>query len=145
MIDDTLIIDGVVHAFDFSDDNRAPGCDLRSYRGLQTFWHEVVHGALESPEPGYSMSLPEFTTRWHAEDLAHTFFVESEESVGPTARIAAYVAALLNRYPDIDTDAGEDSPWSTGPLLSEASGPLVYFPMVWSRCDEVSTSFSAAA
>ena len=65
-------------------------------------------------------------------------FVESEESVEPTARVAAYVAALLNRYPDIDTDAGDDSPWSSGPLLSEASGPLVYFPMVWSRCDEVS-------
>ncbi|WP_063763933.1 hypothetical protein [Actinoplanes subtropicus] len=65
-------------------------------------------------------------------------FVESAESVEPTARIAAYVAALLDRYPDIDTDAGDDSPWSSGPLLSEASGPLVYFPMVWSRCDEVS-------
>lgn len=33
-------------------------------------------------------------------------FVESEESVEPTARIAAYVATLLDRYPDIDTDAG---------------------------------------
>lgn len=65
-------------------------------------------------------------------------FVESGESVEPTARIAAYVGALLDRYPDIDTDAGDDSPWSSGPLLGEASGPLVYFPMVWSRCDEVS-------
>ncbi|WP_063763923.1 hypothetical protein [Actinoplanes subtropicus] len=65
-------------------------------------------------------------------------FVESEESVDPTARIAAYVAALLDRYPDIDTAAGDDSPWSSGPLLREASGPLVYFPMVWSRCEEVS-------
>ena len=65
-------------------------------------------------------------------------YIESGEPVEPTARIAAYVAALLDRYPDIDTDAGADSPWSTGPLLSEASGPLVYFPMVWSRCDEVS-------
>lgn len=46
--------------------------------------------------------------------------------------------ALLDRYPDVDTDAGADSPWSTGPLISEASGPLVYFSMVWSRCDEVS-------
>jgi hypothetical protein len=71
-------------------------------------------------------------------DALYARFVESEESVEPTARIAAYVAALLDRYPDIGTDAGEDSPWSTGPLLSEASGPLVYFPMVWSRCDEVS-------
>ncbi|WP_433199832.1 hypothetical protein ACQP00_27695 [Dactylosporangium sp. CS-047395] len=56
----------------------------------------------------------------------------------PTARIAAYVAALLERYPDIDTDDGADSPWSTGPLIGEARGPLVYFPMVWSACEEVS-------
>jgi hypothetical protein len=48
------------------------------------------------------------------------------------------VQALLDRYPDIDTDAGGESPWSTGPLMDEASGPLVYFPMVWSRCEETS-------
>ncbi|UQU62228.1 hypothetical protein COUCH_24695 [Couchioplanes caeruleus] len=65
-------------------------------------------------------------------------FVETEGSVEPTERVARYVAALLDRHPDIDTDAGDDSPWSTAPLLNEASGPLVYFPMVWSRCDEVS-------
>jgi len=65
-------------------------------------------------------------------------FVEPGETVEPTARIAAYVAALLDRYPDIDSEAGDDSPWSSAPLLGEASGPLLYFPMVWSRCDEVS-------
>jgi hypothetical protein len=65
-------------------------------------------------------------------------YIESDDLAQPTARVAAYVAALLDRYPDIGTDAGEESPWSTGPLMSEARGPLVYFPMVWSRCDEVS-------
>ncbi|GAA3923111.1 hypothetical protein [Actinoplanes auranticolor] len=65
-------------------------------------------------------------------------YVGSPDRVEPTARIAAYVRALLDRYPDIGTDAGEDSPWSTGPLLNEARGPLVYFPMVWRRSEEVS-------
>jgi hypothetical protein len=64
-------------------------------------------------------------------------YLESDEQVEPTSRIVAYVTALLERYPDIDTAAGEDSPWSTGPLMSEARGPLVYFPIVWSRCEEV--------
>jgi hypothetical protein len=55
----------------------------------------------------------------------------------PTPRIAAYVTALLDRYPDINTEAGfHDSPWASAPLMSEASGPLVYFPMVASRGDE---------
>jgi hypothetical protein len=65
-------------------------------------------------------------------------YIESDQPVEPTPSMVAYVAALLDRYPDIDLDTGDDSPWSSGPLLSQASGPLVYFPMVWSRCDEVS-------
>lgn len=68
----------------------------------------------------------------------YRLYVEEAAGVAPTQRIAGYVAALLERYPDISTAAGADSPWSTGSLLGEASGPLVYFPMVWSRCDEVS-------
>lgn len=55
----------------------------------------------------------------------------------PSPRIAAYVTALLERYPDISTEAGfHDSPWASAPLMSEASGPLIYFPMVSSRGDE---------
>lgn len=65
-------------------------------------------------------------------------YMESDDAVEPTARIAAYVMALLDRYPDIGTDDGVDSPWSAAPLMGEARGPLVYFPMVWSRCEEVS-------
>src|SRR5215831_3600928 len=65
-------------------------------------------------------------------------YIESDDAVEPTARIAAYVTALLGRYPDIGTEAGSDSPWSTGPLMGDARGPLLYFPMVWSRCEEVS-------
>ncbi len=65
-------------------------------------------------------------------------YIASGEPLAPTPRIAAYTQALLDRYPDISTQAGEDSPWSTSPLTNEARGPLMYFPMVWSRCDEVS-------
>ena len=65
-------------------------------------------------------------------------YVASDDPVEPTPRVTACVIALLDRYPDIDAAAGEDSPWSTGPLMGEARGPLVYFPMVWSRSEEVS-------
>jgi hypothetical protein len=50
----------------------------------------------------------------------------------------AYVEALLARYPDIGNAEGDESPWASGPLIGEAVGPMVYFPMVWSRCDEAS-------
>jgi hypothetical protein len=72
-------------------------------------------------------------------------YVASEAQAEPTARVAGYVAALLERYPDIGTEAGAGSPWSTGPLISEACGPLVYFSMVWSRCEEVSASATQLA
>ena len=58
--------------------------------------------------------------------------------MAPTPRVAAYVAALPARYPDIGPETGDDSPWSSGPLINEASGRLMYFPMVWSSCEETS-------
>jgi hypothetical protein len=68
----------------------------------------------------------------------HTRYVRGDPEP-PTPRIAAYVRALLDRYPEIDTEAGEDSPWATGPLMREASGLFFYLPLMYSQCDEVST------
>jgi hypothetical protein len=49
----------------------------------------------------------------------------------PSARIQAYVAALLDGYPDLtQVDADEPSPWAGGPLIGNASGPFIYFSMV---------------
>jgi hypothetical protein len=64
-------------------------------------------------------------------------YLASGEAAAPTAAIAAYVTALLDRYPDRGAAAGVDSPWSTGPLMGDASGPIVYFPIVWSRSEEI--------
>ena len=65
-------------------------------------------------------------------------YIGSGDLLPPSPRIAAYVRSLLDRYPDIDDDAGEDSPWADGPLMGDASGPLLYFPLVYSQCDEAS-------
>jgi hypothetical protein len=62
----------------------------------------------------------------------------SGERQPPTPRITAYVHALLARYPEIDTNAGEDSPWADAPLMGDASGPFIYLSMVYSHCDEAS-------
>ncbi|MFE4664005.1 hypothetical protein ACFRI7_09170 [Streptomyces sp. NPDC056716] len=56
----------------------------------------------------------------------------------PTDRIATYVAALLDRWCDITEDDEGTSPWATGPLIGEARGPLIHFPMSWSRAGEAS-------
>jgi hypothetical protein len=54
----------------------------------------------------------------------------------PTPKIRAYVEALLERWPDLHEDL--NSPWSMSPLLSEAIGSLIYFPMTFSMADEAS-------
>ncbi len=44
----------------------------------------------------------------------------------PSPAIRRFVEALLALWPDITTDAGADSPWSDGPLMNNAAGPIVY-------------------
>ena len=41
-------------------------------------------------------------------------YIGSDETIEPTERIVTYVAALLERFPDIDTDAGDDRQESSG-------------------------------
>ena len=65
-------------------------------------------------------------------------FIGSRDLRPPTPQIAACVRALLDRYPEDDTPEGEDSPWAGGPLIRCASGPFLYFPMVYSQCDGAS-------
>lgn len=64
--------------------------------------------------------------------------LESGQTQPPTPAIRAYVDALLERWPDITDDGGEDSPWADGPLIGNANGSFIYFAMVWSRCEEAS-------
>jgi len=52
----------------------------------------------------------------------------------PSEAINAYVADLLAIWPDLGQDGGEDSPWSAAPLLGQAAGRYMFFPMIWSTC-----------
>lgn len=79
------------------------------------------------------------------EQLCDTY-LEGDSDEEPTAAIAAYVGALLERWPDLgdddDDDADDDCPWADGPLIGNARGPFIYFAMVWSMAEEAS-SFAA--
>jgi hypothetical protein len=54
----------------------------------------------------------------------------------PTPKITKFVELLVARWPDLSDDTDETSPWSTDPLISEASGPFIYFPMRYSMYKE---------
>ncbi|MFD3308934.1 hypothetical protein [Streptomyces sp. NPDC058694] len=72
-------------------------------------------------------------------------YVDTDVEHPPAERIASYVAALLERWCDPTEDEEDNSPWSTGPLIGEACGPLVYFPMRWTMAEEASTYAAALA
>ncbi|KAF3465473.1 hypothetical protein [Streptomyces sp. Tu 3180] len=69
-------------------------------------------------------------------DELYARYLESDEGVvSPAPRIAAYVEALVERYPD-DTD--RSAVWASPPVIDEASGPIVYLLMSFSKAEEVS-------
>ncbi|MER6538633.1 hypothetical protein ABT215_33555 [Streptomyces sp900105755] len=72
-------------------------------------------------------------------------YVHADVEHPPAERIVAYVAALLEQWCDLTEDEEDTSPWSTEPLIGEACGPLIYFPLRWSMAEEASTYAAALA
>jgi hypothetical protein len=60
------------------------------------------------------------------------------ETLPASPQIESYVAKLIDRWPDLTTGAeAERSAWVQRPLLSNASGSLIYFAVRSSRAVEV--------
>ena len=100
MIDDMFVIDGVAHAYDFSPSNRLESCDPERHERLATYAYQVVHEQLAPKDRSFSMTLREFSSRWEAEDLAHTFFAESDVDmlVHHSVLIGSYFAEGCPRW-----------------------------------------------
>jgi hypothetical protein len=74
-----------------------------------------------------------------AADLYRDLMEEGDLAEGPpSVPIRVFVEALLQRWPDITTDGGSDSPWASGPLIDDAAGEVVTLHIVWDRSEEVS-------
>ena len=58
----------------------------------------------------------------------------------PTDRIAAYMAALLERWPNPTGDEDDHPVWNDG-LVGSETGPLIYFGVRWNMAEEV-TAFA---
>ena len=61
MIHDVFVIDGVGHAMDFSDGNLVEGVPRETIQNFRSFAYGVFVGQLESQEPGYRLTLDEWT------------------------------------------------------------------------------------
>jgi hypothetical protein len=78
---------------------------------------------------------------------AYRRFAKGEPDTPPTERIAAYVGALLDRFPDVselDDDAIEDSPWTDGPLIHHASGRFFYLTLVANEAGEDAWTYAVS-
>ncbi|WP_405523944.1 hypothetical protein [Streptomyces canus] len=69
-------------------------------------------------------------------DELYERYLESDDVIVPPApRIVAYVEALVARYPD---DVDRSVVWASPPVIEEASGPIVYLLMSYSKAEGVS-------
>ncbi|MBM0277577.1 hypothetical protein [Micromonospora tarensis] len=78
-----------------------------------------------------------------AYDALYERYFESEEQP-PTPRIQAYLEVVAARWPDLYGHDAEVYPLSNG-LVDEASGPMLYFTIPFSRADEVSAEAARMA
>jgi hypothetical protein len=93
----------------------------------------------EGPRPASSDEALE-----RFEELYERYIEEKMETPSPT--IVRFVKALTATFPDLTDlpdDRVDESPWSDGPLLGNASGPFFYFGMSFSRVEEVFPSLLA--
>lgn len=62
-----------------------------------------------------------------AKDYERLIEQTEDREIPPAPKIRRYAEALLGQWPDITEEGGEDSPWSDGPLMNDATGPLLVF------------------
>ena len=55
-----------------------------------------------------------------------------EEPPPVDSQIREFVEAVLERYPELDEDSEDESPWASSPLIDEAVGDVIYFPLTFS-------------
>lgn len=59
------------------------------------------------------------------------------EPVPPTPRLQAFIDELKERWPGETDEELDASPWKAWPLEIDATGPLLYTGLVWSRVEVV--------
>lgn len=74
----------------------------------------------------------EFERRMDAMEAA---FEQGGEPPPVAPELVSFVEAALARYPELDEESGSECPWASSPLISEAVGDLIYFPMTFSGAE----------
>lgn len=110
MYRDFFTIDAVGHGYDFSLRNRAESFPEEMYGMMSDFLYAIGHSPCESLEPGYMMTQTEFSCGFSGEELAATYFEESDLDM------VAYHNVAISGY-----FAYGPSPWEVGVALKKAA------------------------
>ncbi|GAA4662182.1 hypothetical protein [Amycolatopsis dongchuanensis] len=77
--------------------------------------------------------------------LLYQRYVESSVASPVSAGIREFVAAMLERWPDLTEQNVETCPWVTSSFADNANGPFCYFGINWTVAPEVSAEAAEIA
>lgn len=78
MWNDSLVVDGVTHAYEWTPDNRPEHLGAEQYAQTLEFLWRQTHLATESKKPGWQLNLQEFTTKFSPEAIARIYIEETD-------------------------------------------------------------------
>jgi predicted TIM-barrel fold metal-dependent hydrolase len=78
MWNDSLVVDGVAHAYEWTQDNRADGLSAEDYTNVLDFLWRQTHLLTETKESGWPLNFQEFTTKFTAEAIARIYIEETD-------------------------------------------------------------------
>lgn len=78
MWNDSLVVDGVAHAYEWIPENRADGITDEEYAGVLDFFYRHTHLRTEKDDPAWMLSYEEFTKKFTAETTADIYIEETD-------------------------------------------------------------------
>jgi hypothetical protein len=103
----------------------------------------VWEGPAPADDAAALVTYRQLIEHWHDNglvDAVHARMRGKATAYDATPAIARYVAGLLQRWPDLSEEStDEESPWADAPIINNATGPLFYFAMVYSKAEEAVT------
>jgi predicted TIM-barrel fold metal-dependent hydrolase len=78
MWNDSLVVDGVAHAYEWVPENRAEGITDEQYAGVLDFFYRHTHLRTEKNDPAWMLNFEEFTKKFTAETIAQIYIEETD-------------------------------------------------------------------
>jgi uncharacterized protein len=78
MWNDSLVVDGVAHAYEWIPENAADGLSQEDYQGVLDFFYRHTHLLTEKKDPAWMLNFEEFTKKFTADTIARIYIEETD-------------------------------------------------------------------